>query len=94
MDDEQLKNPTKFSDDYFDELLERICDIRASEKRFYQKIKDIYILSVDYNLALESTKDFFATVQDKLLYATTGQTAAELISEREIVLKIIWVDCY
>ena len=82
MNDERLKNPKKFGDDYFDELLERIRDIRASEKRFYQKIKDIYSLSVDYNPALESTKDFFATVQNKLLYAVTGQTAAELISER------------
>lgn len=82
MNDERLKNPKKFGQDYFDELLERIRDIRASEKRFYQKIKDIYSLSVDYNPALESTKDFFATVQNKLLYAVTGQTAAELITER------------
>jgi len=82
MNDERLKNPKKFGEDYFDELLERIRDIRSSEKRFYQKIKDIYSLSVDYNPALESTKDFFATVQNKLLYAVTGQTAAELISER------------
>lgn len=82
MNDDRLKNPKKFGDDYFDELLERIRDIRASEKRFYQKIKDIYSLSVDYNPAMEGTKDFFATVQNKLLYAVTGQTAAELISER------------
>jgi hypothetical protein len=82
MNDERLKNPKKFGEDYFDELLERIRDIRASEKRFYQKIKDIYSLSVDYNPALEGTKDFFATVQNKLLYAVTGQTAAELITER------------
>ncbi|MFA5577757.1 MAG: virulence RhuM family protein [Tissierellaceae bacterium] len=82
MNDERLKNPKKFGDDYFDELLERIRDIRASEKRFYQKIKDIYSLSVDYNPAMEGTKNFFATVQNKLLYAVTGQTAAELISER------------
>lgn len=82
MNDERLKNPKKFGDDYFDELLERIRDIRSSEKRFYQKIKDIYSLSVDYNPNLESTKDFFATVQNKLLYAVTGQTAAELISGR------------
>jgi len=82
MNDERLKNPKKFGDDYFDELLERIRDIRASEKRFYRKIKDIYSLSVDYNPALESTKDFFATVQNKLLFAVTGQTAAELISKR------------
>ncbi len=82
MNDERLKNPKKFGEDYFDELLERIRDIRSSEKRFYQKVKDIYSLSVDYNPALESTKDFFATVQNKLLYAVTGQTAAELISKR------------
>ena len=82
MNDEKLKNPKKFGEDYFDELLERIRDIRASEARFYQKIKNIYSLSVDYNPALESTRAFFATVQNKLLYAVTGQTAAELISER------------
>ncbi|MBC8591164.1 RhuM family protein [Wansuia hejianensis] len=82
MNDERLKDPKKFGDDYFDELLERIRDIRASDKRFYQKIKDIYSLSVDYNPALESTKDFVATVQNKLLYAVTGQTASELITER------------
>ncbi len=82
INDERLKNPKKFGEDYFDELLERIRDIRASEKRFYQKIKDIYSLSVDYNPALESTKDFFATIQNKLLYAVTGQTAAELITKR------------
>ena len=56
MNDERLKNPKKFGDDYFDELIERIRDIRASEKRFYQKIKDIYSLSVDYNPATEDTK--------------------------------------
>ena len=75
MNDERLRNPKKIGDDYFDELIERIRDIRASEKRFYQKIKDIYSLSVDYNPTLEITKDFFATVQNKLLYAVTGQTA-------------------
>ena len=58
MNDERLKNPKKFGDDYFDELLERIRDIRASEKRFYQKIKDIYSLSVDYNPAMEGTKNY------------------------------------
>ncbi len=82
MNDERLKNPKKFGEDYFDELLERIRDIRASEKRFYQKIKDIYSLSVDYDPKLQSTKEFFATVQNKLIYAVTGQTAAELISAR------------
>lgn len=82
MNDERLKNPKKFGEDYFDELLERIRDIRASEKRFYQKIKDIYSLSVDYDPNVQSTKEFFATVQNKLIYAVTGQTAAELISAR------------
>lgn len=82
MNDERLKEPKKFGEDYFDELLEGIRDIRASEKRFYQKNRGIYSLSVDYNPALESTKDFFATVQNKLLYAVTEKTAAELISER------------
>ena len=82
MNDERLKNPKKFGEDYFDELLERIRDIRASEKRFYQKIKDIYSLSVDYDPNLQSTKEFFATVQNKLIYAVTGQTSAELISAR------------
>jgi len=82
MNDERLRDPKKFGDDYFDELLERIRDIRASEKRFYQKIKDIYSLSVDYNPGMKETKSFFATVQNKLLYAVTGETAAELISAR------------
>nr|WP_300002543.1 RhuM family protein [Tissierella sp.] len=82
MNDERLKNPKKIGDDYFDELLERIGDIRALEKRFYRKIKDIYSLSVYYNSAMEGTKNFFATVQNKFLYAVTGQTATELISRR------------
>lgn len=82
MNDERLKNPKQFGEDYFDELLERIRDIRASEKRFYQKVKDIYSLSIDYNPALASTKEFFATVQNKLLYAVTERIAAELICER------------
>lgn len=82
MNNDRLKNPKKFGDDYYDELLERIRDIRASEKRFYQKIKDIYSLYVDYNPVMQDSKNFFATVQNKLLYAVTGKTAAELISER------------
>lgn len=82
MNDERLKNPKKFGADYFDELLERIRDIRASEKRFYQKIKDIYTLSIDYDPNLTLTKEFFATVQNKLHYSVHGHTAAELISER------------
>ena len=80
MDDERLKQGKRFfGKDYFDELLERIREIRASERRFYQKITDIYALSVDYSADAPLTKDFFATVQNKLHWAITGQTAAELI---------------
>jgi hypothetical protein len=80
MDDERLKQGKQvFGKDYFDELLERIREIRASERRFYQKITDIYALSVDYSPDAPLTKEFFATVQNKLHWAITGQTAAELI---------------
>ncbi|MES2598600.1 MAG: virulence RhuM family protein [Verrucomicrobiota bacterium] len=80
LDDERLKQgKAVFGKDYFDELLERIREIRASERRFYQKITDIYALSVDYDGQAPLTKDFFATVQNKLHWAITGQTAAELI---------------
>lgn len=80
IDDERLKQGGKFfGKDYFDELLERIREIRASERRFYQKITDIYALSADYAAAAPLTKDFFAAVQNKLHWAITGQTAAELI---------------
>lgn len=82
MDDDRLKEMRNFGQDYFDELLERIRDIRASEKRFYQKITDIYATSVDYNPNAEITQDFFATVQNKLHFAIHGQTAAELIVDR------------
>ncbi len=82
MNDERLKDPKRFGVDYFDELLERIRDIRASEKRFYQKVKDIYTLAVDYDPNLEMTKEFFAAVQNKLHYSVHGHTAAELIAER------------
>jgi hypothetical protein len=84
MDDERLKNPNNiFGKDYFEEQLARIRDIRSSERRFYQKITDIYTqCSADYNLETQSTKDFFATVQNKLHWAITGQTAAELIAAR------------
>ena len=81
MDDERLKNPDG-RPDYFDELLERIRDIRASEKRFYQKIKDLFALSSDYEADDKSTQMFFAETQNKLHYAVTGQTAAELIVSR------------
>src|SRR5690554_7037233 len=80
MDDERLKNPTAW--DYFDELLERIREIRASEKRFYQKVRDLFALSSDYQAREKDTALFFAEVQNKLLYATTGYTAAELVLKR------------
>lgn len=80
MDDERLKQGGQvFGQDYFDELLDRIREIRASERRFYQKITDLYALSADYDTYAPTTKDFFATVQNKLHWAITGQTAAELI---------------
>jgi hypothetical protein len=81
MDDERLKDP-QGRPDYFDELLERIRDIRASEKRFYQKVRDLFALSEDYDPTDAATQRFFAEVQNKLLYAVTGQTAAELITTR------------
>lgn len=80
MDDERLKNPGGW--DFFDELLERIRDIRASEKRFYQKVHDLFALSSDYQARERETAQFFAEVQNKLLYAATGHTAAELILKR------------
>ncbi len=80
MDDERLKNPGGW--DYFDELLERIREIRASEKRFYQKVRDLFVLSSDYQTREKETQAFFAEVQNKLLYAATRHTAAELIVER------------
>lgn len=81
IDDERLKNPDN-RPDYFDELLARIRDIRASEKRFYQKIKDLFILSSDYNPDDKATQMFFAETQNKLLFAITGKTAAEIIISR------------
>lgn len=81
MDDERLKNPDG-RPDYFDEMLERIRDIRASEKRFYQKVRDLFALSSDYDKSDQAAREFFAAVQNLLLYAATEQTAAELISAR------------
>ncbi|MBR6197228.1 MAG: virulence RhuM family protein [Bacteroidaceae bacterium] len=81
MDDERLKNPDG-RPDYFDELLLRIRDIRASEKRFYQKIRDLFALSSDYDKSDKATQMFFAETQNKLLYAVTHKTAAELIVSR------------
>ena len=82
MDDKHLKEGANIGLDYFDELLERIRDIRSSEKRFYQKIRDIYKLAVDYDPKAEETLEFFQIVQNKLHFAISGKTAAELISER------------
>jgi hypothetical protein len=79
MDDERLKNPDG-RPDHFDEMLARIRDIRASEKRFYQKVRDLFALSTDYDKTDRATQQFFATVQNVLLYAVTRQTAAELIT--------------
>lgn len=80
MDDERLKEPGGW--DYFDELLARIKEIRTSEKRFYQKVKDLYALSTDYRSDSAQVQIFFKTVQNKMIYAVTGQTAAELIVAR------------
>ncbi len=82
LDDERLKQGTTvFGNDYFDGLIERIREIRASERRFYQKVTDIYATSVDYDANAPLTRDFFAAVQNKLHWAITGQTAAERIAE-------------
>ena len=80
MDDARLKTPGGL--DYFDELLARIREIRASEKRFYQKVRDLYATAVDYDAASEAAQSFFKKVQNKMLWAVTGQTAAELIEKR------------
>ncbi len=82
LDNERLKNGSFFNKEYFDNLLAEIREIRASERRFYQKITDIYATAVDYNVESEITKTFFASVQNKLHFATHGNTATELIIER------------
>lgn len=82
MDDERLIEGKTLGADYFDELLERIRDIRSSEKRFYQKVKEIYTLSIDYDSNASTTNEFFQIVQNKIHYAISGHTAAELIAER------------
>ena len=82
LDENLLKNNGRFGIDYFNRLLEKIREIRASERRFNQKLTDIYKTSYDYNSNSEITKEFFATVQNKLIFAVTGQTAAEIIMER------------
>ena len=81
MDDERLKNPDG-RPDYFDDLLARIRDIRASEKRFYQKVRDLFMLSSDYDATDKATQMFYAQTQNKILYAITGQTAAEIVVSR------------
>ena len=81
IDDQRLKNPDG-RPDYFDELLARIRDIRASEKRFYQKVRDLFALSSDYDASDKATQMFFAETQNKLLFAITGKTAAEIIVSR------------
>ena len=81
MDDLRLKNPDG-RPDHFDEMLERIRDIRASEKRFYQKVRDLFSLSSDYDKSDSTTHQFFATVQNLLIFAVTQQTAAELVTKR------------
>ena len=81
LDDERLANPD-VPFDYFDELLERIQAIRTSERRFYQKITDVYVTSLDYDASAEVTQTFFATVQNKLHWAITGQTATEIVRDR------------
>lgn len=80
MDDERMKDPVGW--DYFDELLQRIREIRASEKRFYQKVRDLFALSVDYKDSADTVGHFFAEVQNKMLFAVTQQTAAEIIVKR------------
>ncbi len=82
LDKNRLINGQIFDEDYFDHLISEIQEIRASERRFYQKITDIYATAVDYTLDSKTTKDFFATVQNKMHYAVHGSTAAELIMDR------------
>ncbi len=88
MDDERLKQVKHFRKDYFDEMLERIREIRLSERRFYQKITDIYALSADYSIDAFTTKDFFASTQNKMHWAIQGKTAAEIIYTQADAAKI------
>ena len=82
LDSDRLKNGSHFGKDYFDELLEQIREIRASERRFYQKVTDIYATAIDYDKHADTTKEFYATVQNKLHWAIHGQTAAELVAAK------------
>lgn len=88
MDDERLKQMKHFGQDYFDEMLERVREIRLSERRLYQKITDIYALSADYDSQSNITQHFFATVQNKLHWAITGKTASEIIYTEADVTKL------
>ena len=88
LDDELLKNGSRFGIDYFNQLRERVRDIISSERRFDQKITDIYATSFDYKKDAQVTRDFFATVQNKLIYAVSGHTAAEIIADRSDSEKI------
>jgi hypothetical protein len=90
LDDERLKEGG-YTNRYFDELLERIRDIRTSEKNFYYKIREIYALSVDYDVNAELTHKFYATVQNKFHWAVHRHTAAELITSRQALTSPIWV---
>lgn len=82
MDSERIKRGTYLTEQYFDEQLERIREIRASERKFYQKITDLYATAIDYDKTAVSTKRFYASVQNKMHYAVHGHTTAELIVER------------
>ena len=88
LNEEMLKNGKAFGKDYFDELLEKIREIRASERRFYQKITDLFALAVDYEKNAEQTRVFYATIQNKLHWAITGKTAAEIIYSEADATKI------
>ncbi|MEK6676559.1 MAG: RhuM family protein [Planctomycetota bacterium] len=87
LDDERIKAGRTIGQDYFDELLDRIRDIRSSERLFYQKVTDIYATSIDYDADAEISKEFFATVQNKLHWAIHGHTAAEIVRQRASVAK-------
>jgi hypothetical protein len=89
MDDERLKNPDR-RPDYFDELLAKIRDIRASEKRLYQKVRDLFAFSSDYDATDKATQMFFANTQNKILFTITHKTAAELIVSRAKKTNPIW----
>lgn len=91
LDKQRMKNGQIFDEDYFEHLLDEIREIRASERRFYQKVTDLYVTAIDYSKDAITTKEFFTNVQNKLHFAIHGHTAAELIMERANYKKIIWV---